>query len=175
MTRIMGGALFAGAALAVAGCSNLPPITNEQRPAPTVTAGSPTNSPDQPKTTEEGSTFTKAPGAVTCTQMKRSLVKEAEARGNAGGAARFTSGKMVKAPGGWWFVAVSVTSDGTDGRARRTYERAFVTNAPSGGSNWVPLSDQTVKGFDPWDGVLPSGDRITEWKDYRQAALNCLR
>ncbi|MFT3861982.1 hypothetical protein [Micropruina sp.] len=161
------------ALLVLGGCSNLPPLTTTRPPAVTT---SPTSSTASSPTLTPGATTSVAdPETAKCKPLSRSLLNEANERGRLGKAARFTSGQMVKASDHWWFVAARATTEPGYEKVNgiRNGRMAFVTNQPSGGSSWVPLSDALVQSGD-WDGTLPNGDEIPDWEAFRATALKCL-
>lgn len=164
------------AAIMFSGCGI--PLTSEDLPParPTETIGEPT--PDA--SASAPATVGPIQNRVACVALSKTLLRDANNVGNVGGDARYVSGRMVKAGHGWWFVAVKAEINNPESKNVNGINdeglMAFVTNAPSGGSRWVPLSDMAESDEErKWDGVTPTGDRIPGWRDYREAALNCLR
>lgn len=160
------------AALLLTGCGI--PLTSKDLPAarPTETIGEPTPS--------TAATVGPIQDEVECVALSKSLLSDANYLGNVGGYARFVSGQMVKAGRGWWFIAVKARISHPEYKNVNGINdeglMAFVTNVPSGGSRWVPLSDRALWDDErKWDGVTPTGERILGWRDYREAALNCVR
>lgn len=159
--------------LALAGCSNLPPLTTTRPPQ--ASASSTSSATTSPTVMPSATASVADPETAKCVPLSRSLLQEANERGNLGRAARFTSGQMVEAGDHWWFLAVRATTEPGYEKVNgiRNGRMAFVTNQPSGGSAWVPLSDALVQSGD-WDGTLPSGYQIPNWEAFRAAALKCL-
>ena len=115
-----------------------------------------------------------AVAASRCEPLGAALLTDAERAGNVGGTVRFVSGQMVKTTQGWWLLAVKAQVDDPEYARVNGIDKdglmAFATDAPGGGSHWIPLSDQAQ-----WDGTTATGARITDWVAYRERALDCVR
>lgn len=112
------------------------------------------------------------PPSVTCEPLGTDLLSAANQAGELDDRALFVDGQMVQATGDWWFVAVKAdVTDSEYAKASGINDQdlmAFATNAPSGGSDWIPLGTRA-----DWDGTTPTGESIPEWRNYRLSALGC--
>lgn len=109
---------------------------------------------------------------ATCQPMNADLLAAANRAGKVGRQARFVTGHMVQATPQWWLVAVEAEISDPDYATANGLDdnnlMAFATNAPSGGSDWVPLGRQA-----DWDGTTPTGENLPLWREYRLIALGC--
>lgn len=104
-----------------------PGITSEA--APTVEAVSTESAPPS-----ASPAATKPPRPkMTCKKAPKSVLRDAEALANIGGAVRYVEGQMVRAGGEWWAVAVRIWVDPySDGNGRKTGSiELVITNSPS--------------------------------------------